>query len=67
MLWRDLPNSQEKNWSLLPLQMAEGQSLDCLAFSQDGQKLAAVGQAGQVKFGVCMMISARTYADLYTL
>ncbi len=49
MLWRDLPNTQEKNWPLLPLQMPEGQSLDCLAFSQDGQKLAAAGQAGQVK------------------
>ncbi len=49
MLWRDLASTGESNWPLLPLQMAEGQSLDCLAFSQDGQKLAAGGQAGQVK------------------
>ncbi|KJH69927.1 WD40 repeat domain-containing protein [Aliterella atlantica] len=48
MLWRDLAPA-ESNWSLLPLQMAENQSLDCLAFSQDGQYLAAGGQAGQVK------------------
>lgn len=60
MLWRDLPNTQENNWPLLPLQMAEGQSLDCLAFSQDGQKLAAGGQAGQVKIW-CLDDDTRTY------
>ena len=43
MLWRDLANTQEKNWPLLPLQMAEEQSLDCLAFSQDGQNYDTVG------------------------
>ena len=60
MLWRDIANTQEKNWPLLPLQMAENQSLDCLAFSQDGQKLAAAGQAGQVKIW-CLHNDTRTY------
>ncbi|PSB27374.1 WD40 repeat domain-containing protein [Chlorogloea sp. CCALA 695] len=60
MLWRDLANTQEKNWPLLPLQMAEEQSLDCLAFSQDGQKLAAGGQGGQVKIW-CLHNDTRTY------
>lgn len=49
MLWRDLPSSGEDVWPLLPLQMSEGQSVDCLAFSKDGQLLAAGGQDGQVK------------------
>ncbi len=59
MLWRDLASTQESNWPLLPLQMAEGQSLDCLAFSPDGQNLAAGGQAGQVKIW-------RLYEDITT-
>ena len=49
MLWRDLPNTGEVNWPLLPLQIGGGNSIDCLAFSRDGQKLAAGGQDGQVK------------------
>lgn len=60
MLWRDLLNTQEKNWLLLPLHMAEGQSLDCLAFSQDGQQLAAGGQGGQVKIW-CLHDDTRIY------
>lgn len=49
MFWRDLPSNGEDAWPLLPLQMANGQSVDCLAFSTDGQLLAAGGQDGQVK------------------
>ena len=49
MLWRDLPSSGEVAWPLLPLQMADSESINCLAFSKDGQFLAASGQDGKVK------------------
>ena len=50
MLWRDLlPSGGEVAWPLLPLQMADSQSINCLAFSKDGQFLAAGGQDGRVK------------------
>lgn len=35
--------------TLTPLQVSTEQSIDCLAFSQDGQFLAAAGQDGRVK------------------
>ncbi len=35
--------------ALTPLQAGTEQSIDCLAFSQDGQFLAAGGQDGRVK------------------
>ncbi|NEQ22618.1 MAG: hypothetical protein F6K28_26240 [Microcoleus sp. SIO2G3] len=49
MLWRDLPSQGEVAWPLFPLQVGEGQSVDCLAFSKDGEFIAAGGQDGRVK------------------
>jgi WD40 repeat protein len=49
MFWRELPSQGEDAWPLLPLQMSDGQSIDCLAFSKDGQSLATGGQDGRVK------------------
>lgn len=46
MLWRDLPHSGNGNCPLMPVQMSDDASIDCIAFSQDGQWLAAGGQDG---------------------
>lgn len=68
MLWRDLPGEGKVLWPLLPLQMGDGRSIDCLGFSQDGQWLAAGGQTGQVKIW-CLNLDAGAYRcrPLHTL
>ncbi|GAB4174637.1 MAG: PD40 domain-containing protein [Coleofasciculaceae cyanobacterium] len=48
MLCRNLPNQKGNSLTLLPLQQGNEQSVDCLAFSQKGQFLAAGGQDGRV-------------------
>lgn len=49
MLWRDWPSKGKANWPLIPLQIGDHQSVDCLAFSRGGQLLAAGGQNGRVQ------------------
>jgi WD40 repeat protein len=77
MLWRDLSGRGEDAWSLLPVQKSDGQdadsslplllSVDCLAFSSDGQLLAAGGQDGQVKIWQMHEVGADRGQPLQTL
>jgi WD40 repeat protein len=48
----------------IPLQLASGQSVDCLAFSHDGQFLAAGGQTGQVNIWRMQVDSPELIATL---
>ncbi len=48
MLWRDLSSQGKVPSPLIPLQLDQGQSVDCVSFSTDGQFLAAGGQDGRV-------------------
>jgi len=67
-LWLDLSSQGEVASPLIPVQVGEGQSIDCLGFSKDGEFLAAGGQDGRVKIW-CLHPDAGVYRcrPLHTL